>query len=687
MGFFSGKTKQITTGGNIIRGIKDEGTALRPLIDRAIQAGDEPYQGFGTDARIAGFTDPQVAGQEAALGVAGQGIGGLQGIQQGIAGLRQTAAGAYQPLTQQDIAAQRQLLAGSEDAQKLAAERAFKEGLMDIGGAAAGSAGGYTGTRADLLRGDALGTYSMGLAGIEGDLQKQAYQGALDQRALAAQEANQMAQLYGLEAGAEADVYGRQLGQAQTQMDVGALQQAQEQARRDFDYQEFLEEQNDPFLKAQKATGAVTDFSTLFTPQQTTLQKKKSGFDRALGVGMMVAGATMGLPPAATASLMGAGAGQASSAYGGRLRKYAAGSTVGGSPMTVNSILASKTSQRPQQDFFGGMSESEFDAIDADITQADADNAAMDRANKYSNIAKAFGETKVAPEGSGLGQPMGGPTTSQQQGAGDRRIEYRRGIARANGGSIALEEGGILSRVFGGAKNIASSIGSGIATGASNAYQNFQNMSPEDKMRYGLAILAEEDKVGDSGGQALARAVSGVKEEKRAEDLEKEKLEAARAKTAASERLLRGGTTSDSVLENAFKDKFTSAQIASPGYGIILQKAKQYARDKSIEAAQKGLIARTAVERDNLAQNLMIEFADRALADPAYMNMLVAGAAGQKSGGVSGPSLPPFPQGLVATTAPIASSPLAPPPPPPSSPIVVSNTMQQVKGAKVKALP
>ena len=82
----------------------------------------------------------------------------------------------------------------------------------------------------------------------------------------------------------------------------------------------------------------------------------------------------------------------------------------------------------------------------------------------------------------------------------------------------------------------------------------------------------------------------------------------------------------------------------------------------------------------------MIEFADRALADPAYMNMLVAGAAGQKSGGVSGPSLPPFPQGLVATTAPIASSPLAPPPPP-SSPIVVSNTMQQVKGAKVKALP
>jgi hypothetical protein len=531
MGFFSGKTKQITTGGNLIRGLKDEGEALRPLIDRAIEAGGTDYRGFGADARIAGFTDPQVAGQQAALGVAGQGAGGLQGIQQGIAGLRQTAAGAYQPLTQQDIAAQRELLAGSEGAQKLAAERAFKEGLMNIGGASAGSVGGYTGTRADLLRGDALGTYAMGLAGIEGDLQTQAYQGALDQRALAAQEANQMAQLYGLEAGAEADVYGRQMGQAQTQMDVGALQQAQEQARRDFEYQEFIEEQNDPFLKAQKATGAVTDFSTLFTPQQTTLQKKKSGFDRALGLGVMAAGIAAA-PATGGASLgaVGTGAQMAQSAYGGRLGKYAAGSTVGGSPMTVKSILASKTSQMPQQDFFGGMSEAEFNAIDADITQADADNAAMDRAEKYSNIAKAFGKTKVAPEGSGLGQPMGGPTTSQQQGAGDRRIEYVRGIARADGGSVALEEGGILSRVLGGAKNIASSIGSGIATGASNAYQNFQNMSPEDKMRYGLAILAEEDRVGDAGGQALARAVSGVQAEKRGEDLEEAKLARAKAK-------------------------------------------------------------------------------------------------------------------------------------------------------------
>ena len=559
MSFFSGKTKKITTGGNIIRGLSKEGKALRPIIDRAIQAGDTDYQGFGADARIAGFTNPQVAGQQAALGVAGQGVGGLQQMQQNLAGLGQVAAGSYQPLTQQDIAAQRELLAGSEGARKLAAERGFKEGVMDIGGAAAGSVGGYGGTRADLLRGDALGTYAMGLAGIEGDLQTQAYQGALADRGLAAQEADQLAKFYGLEAGAEADVYGRQLGQAQTQMDIGAQQQAQEQARKDFEYQEFIEEQNDPFLKAQKATGAVTDFSTLFTPQQTTLQKKKSGFDKALGVGMMVAGATMGLPPTVTAGLLQGGASQASGAYGGsmgmHLGKYASGSTVGGmasypyggSPMTVDSILASKADSMqmgptvekanytPENSPLRVPEKSiEEQALLKDLESGGDFVGDKIKGQKMAALMKAFGDTKVAPEGSGLGQPMGGPSTSQQQGAGDRRIEYRRGIARADGGSVALEEGGILSRVLGGAKNIASSIGSGIATGASNAYQNFQNMPAEDKMRYGLAIMAEEDKVGDSGGQALARAVSGVQAEKRGEDLEEAKLKAVKAKAAVA---------------------------------------------------------------------------------------------------------------------------------------------------------
>jgi len=519
MGFFSGKTKKITTGGNIIRGLKGEGEALRPIIDRALYAGEDLYEGFGADSRVAGYTDAELAGQQQALEQARQGYGGLSDIQQGIAGLRDTAARAYQPITQEDIQRQRDLFAGQDEASKRVLQRTFKEGLRDIGTQGAGAGvGGYSGARADLLRGDALGTYATGLAGLEDKAATRAYEGAVDERALAAQEATQMGQLYGLEAGAEADVYGRRLGLAQTQMDVGQQQRQLDQARKDFQYQEFIEEQNDPFLKAQKATGAVTDFSTLFTPQQTTLQKKKSGFDKALGVGMMAAGFMSGNP-----ALMSSGAGQASSAYGGRLGKYASGSTVG-------SILASKASQMPEQDFLGtGMSEADFDAIDADITQADADNAAMD---KNDALKKAFGAAKKAKEkdSSGLSKPMGGPTKSQLQGAGNRRIEYSRGIARADGGSIALEEGGILSRVFGGAKNIASSIGSGIATGVSNAYQNFQNMPAEDKIRYGLAIMAEEDKVGDSGGQALARAVSGVQAEKRDEEMEEATLEAARQK-------------------------------------------------------------------------------------------------------------------------------------------------------------
>ena len=554
MGFFSGKTKQITTGGNLIRGLKEEGEALRPLIDRAIEAGGTDYQGFGADARIAGFAAPQVAGQQAALGVAEQGVGGLQGIQQGIAGLRQTAAGAYQPLTQQDIAAQRELLAGSEGAQKLALERAFNEGLMDIGGAAAGSAGGYTGTRADLLRGDALGTYSMGLAGIEGDLQKQAYQGALDQRALAAQEANQLAQLYGLEAGAEADVYGRQMGQAQTQMDVGALQQAQEQARKDFEYQEFIEEQNDPFLKAQKATGAVTDFSTLFTPQQTTLQQKKSGFDRV--VGGLTALKGLAAPPPGTPPVP--------AAKGGSIGRFANGGQLADSllnrykaykknnPQTITSLLKEKTEEPELTQLGPTVARAEAEKNPESVvsplqlpekTEAEKQklkDAESGQSFVSSQMAKQQGEN-ITPSkefdeeegstGSRLFKPMGGPSQSQLQGAGDRRINYNRGVARASGGSIYLEDGGILSRVLSGAKGIASTIGGGIAGRAKQGYENYVNMSPEDSLRYGLAILAEEDRVGDSAGQALARAISGVQAEKRGEDLEKDKLARAKAKT------------------------------------------------------------------------------------------------------------------------------------------------------------
>lgn len=549
MGFFSGKTKKITTGGNLVRGLKGEGEALRPIIDKAIDAGTGLYEGFGADSRVAGYSEAELAGQQQALEQARQGYGGLSDIQQGIAGLRDTAARAYQPITQEDIQRQRDLFAGQDEAAKRVLQRTFKEGLRDIGTSGAGAGvGGYGGARADLLRGDALGTYATGLAGLEDKAATRAYEGAVDQRALAAEEATQMGQLYGLEAGAEADVYGRRLGLAQTQMDIGQDQRIMDQARKDFQYQEFLEEQNDPFLKAQKATGAVTDFSTLFTPQQTTLQKKKSGFDRALGVGMMVAGGMTGNP-----ALMSSGAGQASGAYGGstgmHLGKYAGGSTVGGasypytgSPMTVDSILASKadlmrvgpTVERANYTPEKSPVRVPEKSIEEQEQLKDLESGGdfvRDKIKEQENadIVKAFNAAK-GDESSGLSQPMGGPTKSQLQGAGDRRIEYVRGIARADGGSVALEEGGILSRVLGGAKNIASSIGSGIATGASNAYQNFQNMPAEDKIRYGLAILAEEDKVGDSGGQALARAVSGVKAEKRVEDLEEAKLARAQAK-------------------------------------------------------------------------------------------------------------------------------------------------------------
>ena len=60
MGFFSGKTKKITTGGEEIRGVKKETTALRPLIAQAIEAAKDPFQEYDVDQRFARLTPEEI---------------------------------------------------------------------------------------------------------------------------------------------------------------------------------------------------------------------------------------------------------------------------------------------------------------------------------------------------------------------------------------------------------------------------------------------------------------------------------------------------------------------------------------------------------------------------------------------------------------------------------------------------
>jgi hypothetical protein len=352
MGFFSGKTKKITTGGKFIRGIKKEGESLRPLVDTAIQAAKQPFQAYDVGQRFAGFTPEELQAMEQQRGIAGLAPAGMQERLDELAGLRQQAMAG---IGAEDIAAKRQLLDPMTAAQTQAAQRGLQQALKTIGvGAGGAGVGALTGDRADILRGGAAGEFAQTLADIEGQAQE---------RALGMTEADLSrrlgtgAALIGQELGVEQDIYGRRLGATQLLSDVGTRQRELEQQRRDFTYGEAMREEEAPFLAAQRATSAVGGLAGLMTPQQTQVIKKKSGFQKALGAGMMVAGAMTGNP-----AMIAGGAQQASKTGGGISRLAMGGSpnVVGKSDSNFLKKLFNKTK------FSNDMTQDEMDEI-ADI--------------------------------------------------------------------------------------------------------------------------------------------------------------------------------------------------------------------------------------------------------------------------------------------------------------------------------
>ena len=352
MGFFSGKTKRITTGGEEIRGVKNETTALRPLVSDAIEAAKQPFQAYDVDQRFAGFTPEELQAMEQQRGIAALAPSGMEERLADLSALRQQAMAG---ISAEDIAAKRQLLEPVTQAQTQAAQRGLQQALKTIGvGAGGAGVGALTGARADILRGGAAGEFAQTLADIEGQAQE---------RALGMTEADLSrrlgtgAALIGQELGVEQDIYGRRLGATQLLSDVGTRQRELEQQRQDFIYGETMRKEEAPFLAAQRATTAVGGLAGLMTPQQTQLIKKKSGFQKALGAGMMVAGAMTGNP-----GMIAGGAQQAAKVGGGISRLAMGGSpnVVGKSDSNFLKKLFNKTK------FSNDMTQDEMDEI-ADI--------------------------------------------------------------------------------------------------------------------------------------------------------------------------------------------------------------------------------------------------------------------------------------------------------------------------------
>jgi hypothetical protein len=608
MGFFSGKTKKITTGGEFIRGIKGEGESLRPLVGTAIEAAQRPFQAYDVGQRFAGFTPEELQAMEQQRGIAGLAPAGMQERLDELAGLRQQAMAG---IGAEDIAAKRQLLDPMTAAQTQAAQRGLQQALKTIGvGAGGAGVGALEGGRADILRGGAAGEFAQTLADIEGQAQE---------RALGMTEADLSrrlgtgAALIGQELGVEQDIYGRRLGATQLLSDVGTRQRELEQQRRDFTYGEAMREEEAPFLAAQRATSAVGGLAGLMTPQQTQLIKKKSGFQKALGAGMMVAGAMTGNP-----AMIAGGANQAAKTGGGISRLAMGGSpnVVGKSDSNFLKKLFNKTK------FSNDMTQDEMDEI-ADIENF-SDEKYGTSYGKEREQAKASDEQRAARAAELISKGSSmmddevidmGPAqlTPAQQRARGRYFQAGGGIASLQvGGTPSLKsamtnamsqiqalnaqmqglslskkdqakrkqiqakindqqkifddasnqlsqvqaassaadvgqqpQGGVLSRIIDGAKQMGGEFFSGAA-------QKFGDIPASDKFMYGLSLLATDPAGPEEGTETtIARALLGGRQ--MIEDLKPE--------VTVPEFKASGYSLSD--FEKIAKEEFKSQMIAT----------------------------------------------------------------------------------------------------------------------------
>jgi len=489
MGFFSGKTKKITTGGQFIRGIKDEGESLRPLVGTAIEAAKQPFQAYDVGQRFAGFTPEELQAMEQQRGIAGLSPTGMQQRLDELAALRQEAMVG---IGAEDIAAKRQLLDPMTAAQTQAAQRGLQQALKTIGvGAGGAGVGALTGERADILRGGAAGEFAQTLADIEGQAQE---------RALGMTEADLSrrlgtgAALIGQELGVEQDIYGRRLGATQLLSDVGTRQRELEQQRRDFTYGEAMREEEAPFLAAQRATSAVGGLAGLMTPQQTKVIKKKSGFQKALGAGMMVAGAMTGNP-----AMIAGGAEQAAKTGGGISRLAMGGSpnVVGKSDSNFLKKLFNKTK------FSNDMTQDEMDEI-ADIENF-SDEKYGTSYGKEREQAKASDEQRAARAAELISKGSSmmddevidmGPAqlTSAQQRARSRYFQ-------AGGGIASLQVGGTPSL-----KSAMTNAMSQIQ--ALNAQMQGLSLSKKDqaKRKQIQAKIDDQQKIFDDASNQLSQA-------------------------------------------------------------------------------------------------------------------------------------------------------------------------------------
>lgn len=252
------------------------GQAVAGLDPRTLAA----YQSLGqVDPRIASAYGGLIPN----LGFASETLRGATGpldISQYMDPYQQQVIGA----TQEDFARQRELA------------------MRGVGDEFTG-AGAFGGARHGVAEGVALGELGRAetqtLAGLRSAGFQNATQAALQQRGLGLTAAGQMANL-GF--GGAAGLYGAQREAAGSMAQLGEMQRLLNQAGLDFNYQQYMREQEDPFRRFGLLSSTM---SAPYGSTQTT-QTSQSPWGSILGAGAMIGGTLLGGPAggAAASSLM-----------------------------------------------------------------------------------------------------------------------------------------------------------------------------------------------------------------------------------------------------------------------------------------------------------------------------------------------------------------------------------------------
>ena len=540
--------------------------AIKPYIEEglgglqtAYQRGPRVYEG----QRVADFDPAQLAAQSSLIALAtGQPdyyAPAARSIEEAIALSRQAA----RPITAAEIAAQRELLEPTAEAQRFAQQQAFERAIRDIGvGAVSGGVGATTGARADILRGGAAGELALGMANIEGGLQERSIAQAGAERDRQARLPSQLAALaqQGLQVGQEG--YAEQVERTGLQAGVGAERQGLEQQRIGAEMAKFAEA--DPFRFAQQYLSTVYGAPT----RQTQYTQEPSTFQEIVGIGTMIGGFMN---------------------KGGAVRKNAGGpllqlimSSGGGKDTTLDDIDSAMASvgsanyengggilsrfsepfRRAYNNTTGGagiFSKEEEDEIkeieDFSDETFGTDYASEREKKKKKNINPSqamasvgskiitpndsvmFAKQRAARQalgmrknGGGIASLQTGSTPSLQGGSSFssgnipgnineltrglndpevlRRVQQQAGITPVS----TSNEPNAFQRILSGVGSGLRSIGSGIKTGAEYYADNLDpfgpagaNLTREERIRVGLGILAAQPELGESPLTTTAR--------------------------------------------------------------------------------------------------------------------------------------------------------------------------------------